>query len=183
MGHLAEHASFGRVAAVLRRVLTGVMAVACCAAVASSAWAMSSGDLVGSVNGTTSQKGGKISPTFNVTTGVFYNASGSFRCSPTATTTYDFYTNGLAKKDEPAFHFGKPFTFKLSQRWQATKTSRYQKGKVTVTITGTIKELKPAPHSARGSGKVSGKGSVTFSAPGCKPGKLSWSGTGPLNYF
>jgi hypothetical protein len=144
---------------------------------------MSSGDLVGTVNGRTSQKGGEISPTFNVATGILYNASGTFRCSATATTSYDFYSNGLARKDEPAFHFGRPFTFKLSQRWQASKTQRYQKGKVAVTITGTIKQVKPAPHGPRGNGEASGSGSVTFSAPGCKTGKLSWSGTGPLNYF
>jgi hypothetical protein len=173
---------------VLRRVATGVIAVACCAAVASSALATSSGDLVGSVNGKTSQKGGLISPTFNVTRGLFYNASGTFRCSPTASKTYEFYSNGLAKKDEPRFSFGRAFTFKLNQRWLATgqntsKPQHYQKGRLIVTITGKIKELKPAPHSARGHGLVSGKGSVTFSARGCKPGKLSWSGSGPLNYF
>ena len=52
-----------------------------------------------------------------------------------------------------------------------------------IAITGTIREIKAAPRGAQGSGKVSGKGSVTFSAPGCSSGKLSWSGTGPLNYF
>jgi hypothetical protein len=173
---------------VLRRVATGVIAIACCAAAAGSALAMSSGDLVGSVNGKTSQQGGKISPIFNVTQNLFYNALGTFRCSATASKTYEFSSNGLAKKDEPAFHFGRAFTFKLNQRWLATgqnpfKPQHYEKGRLIVTITGTIKELKPAPHSARGSGKVSGSGSVTFSAPGCKTGKLTWSGTGPLNYF
>jgi hypothetical protein len=165
------------------KLATGVIAVVACAAVASSAPAMSGGNLVGSVNGKTSQPGGKISPTFNVSRGLLYNASGTFRCSATATTTYDFYSNGLARKDEPTFHFGRPFTFKLSQRWQATETQRYQKGKVAVTIAGTIKQVRPAPHSAHGSGLVSGKGTVTFTAPGCATGKLSWSGTGPLNYF
>jgi hypothetical protein len=162
-----------------------VLTAACASAVAGMALAKSSGDLVGSVNGTTTQKGGTIDPTFNVTTGLLYNASGAFRCSPTASKSYYFYTNGLTRKDEPAFHFGRPFTFKLSQRWLATGQNppHYQKGTLKVTITGTIKELKAATHSAHVTGKVSGRGSVSFSAPGCSSGKLSWSGTGPLAYF
>jgi hypothetical protein len=167
---------------VLRRVITGVIVIACCAAAVGSALARSNGHLVGTLYVKTSQKGGKVGVSFDVNTGLFYGASGTFTCSPTATKTYDFYTNGLARKDEAPFHFSKPFTFKLSQRWQDSKTYRYQKGKVAVVITGTIKEVRPAPHSATKYGLASGKGSVTFSAPGCKTGKLSWSGTGQLTY-
>ena len=173
---------------MLQRVAKAVVVLGCCSAVAGTALAKSSGDLVGSVNGETSQKGGKISPTFDVTRGLFYSASGTFRCSGTGTKTYQFYTTGLARKAEPAFHWNRAFTFKLSQKWYASgqnpfKPIRYQEGSVRITITGTIKEIKPAPHGAHGSGKVSGKGSVTFTAPGCSSGKLAWSGTGPLNYF
>jgi len=164
------------------------LAVVVSAVAASSAAAMSGGNLDGSVNGKTGQKGGVIAPVFDVTLGRFYNASGTWRCTVNPVKAYEFSSNGLARKDEPAFHFGRPFTFKLAQRWEETgqdpyKPQHYQKGKVTVTITGTIKQVKAAPHSARGSGLASGKGSVTFSAPGCSSGKLSWSGTGPLNYF
>jgi hypothetical protein len=172
---------------VLRKVMTGVIAVAC-AAGASSALAMSSGNLDGTVNGKTAQKDGVISPVFDVTLGMFYNASGEWRCAADIAKAYEFSSNGLARKDEPPFHFGRAFTFTVRQRWYAAgqdryKAVHYQKGQVTVTITGTIKQVKPAPHGPRGSGLASGHGSVTFSAPGCSSGKLSWSGTGPLDYF
>jgi len=158
-------------------------------AIGGTAQASSSGNLVGQVNGKTKQAGGLIVPVFNNTTGRFYNAAGTFRCTGTGAPggSFAFYlTSPLPRRQQPAFQFNRPFTFKLSQRWYKTgqnpyKPLHYQPGKLTVTITGTIKKLSD-PHGAH-SGRVSGEGSVTFSAKGCSSGKLSWSGTGQYARF
>lgn len=157
--------------------------------ISGTALASSTGHLVGQVNGKTKQPGGLIAPVFDTTTGRFYNASGTFRCTGKGAPagSFAFYlTSPLPPSQQPAFQFNRRFTFKLSQRWYKTgqnpyKPLHYQPGKLTVTITGTIKKLSD-PHGAY-SGRVSGTGSVTFSANGCSSGKQSWSGTGQYARF
>jgi hypothetical protein len=148
------------------------------------AWARSGGHLVGDVTGKTSQRGGLIDPAFDHDSGRLFNVSGDFRCtgSKTKTGLYEFSTNGIATKKQPAFRFGHTFTLKVAQRWDKTgqsgfKPIHYEKGHVFVTVTGKITEVSP-PHGSR-SGKAKGGGTVTFRAAGCSTGKLKWSGTGP----
>jgi hypothetical protein len=143
--------------------------------------------VIGTVNGKTTQKGGTISPVFDVNAGRFVNAGGTFRCDAHAAKRYEFVSNGLPREDQAPFQLGRRFTFRLSERWKVAgqvpvKRQRYQKGKVKVTITGTITE-HPSSLPGIAASVASGHGSVSFTAPGCSTGKLSWSGTGPIVGF